>query len=163
MILFSMQYLYMIVYPLRYYNPKCWTTICWVYTHRSGSKGGVELIEVVRIVFPSFLYCCFNVFCMKYITYLAQVFEIIFSFKWRWLLGFLYFVCCVYFANTISNFKIGTIVTLANVMVYYLFLLPWWKMARRFTILHAFDGYARKGLLDYEMIQRILHMCKKIL
>jgi len=32
-----------------------------------------------------------------------------------------------------------------------------------FTIFNAFDEYDRKAPLDYEMIQHILHMCKKIL
>jgi hypothetical protein len=52
---------------------------------------------------------------------------------------------------------------LANVIVYFLLCYYDEKWLKGSLYSMHLMGYARKALLDYEMIQRILRMCKKSL
>jgi len=62
-----------------------------------------EWIECIRVIFPAFLNCCFNILCVEYVPYSTYVFYIVFSLKRRWLFSSFYFLCSVYLTNAICS------------------------------------------------------------
>jgi hypothetical protein len=51
-------------------RPEYVKEIYWVYTHGFWSKI-IIWIECIRVIFPAFFYCCFNIFCRKVIVWLS--------------------------------------------------------------------------------------------